>query len=250
MPRFCLIFYLNRMAGDCIMPETVSQNRRSLLMQRLRENGASSLNKQELVELLMLYSVRKNDTDEVTSRLFDYFGSMSEVLEAPVMELTQIDGVSKNSAVLLSMIPQIARRIQVDRDVRMKIKGMEAVKAFVPKCFIGKTVEHFLLVCLDKSKKMIRYDFVSKGTVNASTVDLRKIIHIVLVTNAAYAVIAHNHPRGYDYPSRDDLKTTQVIVNALDKIDVRLLDHIIVNSQGAYSIAEATPDISCCMKPN
>lgn len=219
-------------------------------MRRLRENGASSFNKQELIELLLVYSSRKDNTEETASCLLDFFGSMSEVLEAPVMELTQIDGVSKNSAVLLSMIPQIARRIQIDRDVKKRIKGMDAVRAFVPKCFIGKTVEHFLLVCLDKNKKMIRYDFVSKGTVNASAVDLRKIIHIVLVTNAAYAVVAHNHPRGYDYPSRDDIKTTQVIVNALNKIDVPLLDHIIVNSQGAYSIAEAPSDISCCMKPD
>lgn len=232
------------------MSEEKAESRRSMLMKRLRENGAGCFNKQELVEVLMLYSVRQKDTDEITDRLLDYFGSMSEVLEAPVMELTQIEGVSKNSAVLLSMVPQIVRRVEVDRDVRRKIKGLDAVKAFVPKCFIGKTVEHFLLVCLDKNQKMIRYDFVSKGTVNNSTVDLRKIIHIALVTNAVFAVIAHNHPRGNDTPSRDDYKATQVISNALDKIDVKLLDHIIVSSCGSYSIADATLDIRCCLKPD
>ncbi|MBQ9901680.1 MAG: hypothetical protein IJM51_04750 [Clostridia bacterium] len=230
------------------MSEKTVDSRRSMLMQRLRENGPSGFNKQELVELLMVYSSRKNTTEAATGKLFDYFGSMSEILEAPVMELTQLEGISRNSAVLLSMIPQVARRVSIDRAVRKNLKGIEEIRNFIPNCFIGKTVEYFLLVCLDKNQKMIRYDFVSKGTVNSSSVDLRKIVHLLLVTNAAYAVIAHNHPRGHNYPSRDDLKTTQVIVNALSKIDVKLLDHIIVSSRGDYSIAEAPSDIRCCMQ--
>ena len=76
-------------------------------MRRLKENGATGFSRQELVELLLMYSVRRKDTDASTEKLFEYFGSMSEVLEAPIMELSYIEGVSKNSAVLLSMIPQI-----------------------------------------------------------------------------------------------------------------------------------------------
>lgn len=232
------------------MADVAAQSRREMLMNRLKESGAEDFCNQELIELLLLYSVRKGDTDTAAFRLFNYFGSMSEVLEAPVMELSHIEGISRNSAVLLSMVPQIARRVQVDHDVKKKIKGMDEIKDFVPKCFIGKTVEHFLLVCLDKNEKMIRFDFVSKGTVNSSTVDLRKIVHILLDSNAVYAVVAHNHPRGCAYPSRDDLKTTQVIVNALNTIDVKLLDHIIVSSRECFSIAQAPSDISSCMKPD
>lgn len=218
-------------------------------MRRLKENGATGFSRQELVELLLMYSVRGKDTDASTEKLFEYFGSMSEVLEAPIMELSYIEGVSKNSAVLLSMIPQITRRLQIDHDVRKKPCGMEEIRNFVPKCFIGKTVEHFLLICLDKRQKVIRYDYISKGTVNQSTVDLRKIVHLLLATNSSYAVVAHNHPRGSIYPSRDDMKTTQAIVNALNSIDVKLLDHIIVNSSESYSFANAPSDIRSCMMP-
>ena len=231
------------------MSVEIAESRRNMLMRRLGENGAAGFSKKELIELLLLYSVRNKDTDAPAEKLFEYFGSMSEVLEAPVMELSYIEGVSKNSAVLLSAVPQIARRVQVDHDVRKKVKGMEEIREFIPKCFIGKTVEHFLLVCLDKNLKMIQYDFISKGTVNTASVDLRKIVHILLATNAPYAVIAHNHPRGSDYPSRDDIKTTQVIVNALNSIDVKLLDHIIVNASTSFSFARAPVDIRSCMVP-
>ena len=231
------------------MPEEITETRRSMLMRRLKENCAADFTKQELVELLLLYSIRQKDADAPTEKLFEYFGSMSEVLEAPVMELSHIEGVSKNSAVLLSMIPQIARRVQIDHDVRNKVCGMDEVRQFVPKCFIGKTVEHFLLICLDKRKKMLRYDFISKGTVNSSTVDVRKIVHILLATDSVYAVVAHNHPRGSVAPSREDIKATQIIVNALNSIDVRLLDHLIVNTNSVFSFAEAPSDIRSCMKP-
>lgn len=219
-------------------------------MRRLKENGATGFSRQELVELLLMYSVRGKDTDASTEKLFEHFGSMSEVLEAPIMELSFIEGVSKNSAVLLSLVPQIARRVQMDHDIRRKPCGLDEIREFVPKCFIGKTVEYFILVCLDKRQKMIRYEFISKGTVNNSTVDLRKIVHILIATNSVYAVVAHNHPRGSIKPSREDIKTTQIIVNALDSINVKLLDHLIVNSASLFSFAEAPSDIRSCMKPD
>ena len=61
-------------------------------MRRLKENGATGFSRQELVELLLMYSVRGKDTDASTEKLFEHFGSMSEVLEAPVMELSHIEG--------------------------------------------------------------------------------------------------------------------------------------------------------------
>ena len=219
-------------------------------MRRLRENGSSDFTKRELVELLLLYSVRQKDTNVLSDALFEYFGSMSEILEADPSAMMCVDGVSKNSAVLLSMIPQITRRVVIDRDVRNEIKGLEQVREFIPKCFIGKTVEHFVLVCLDKQQRMIRYDYISIGSVSHSSVDLRKIVHIMLVSDASYAVVAHNHPRGTTNPSNDDLKTTRIIVNAFKTIGAQLLDHIIVNSNGSFSIANAPSAISCCMKPD
>ena len=213
-------------------------------MQRLRENGAEAFTKRELVELMLLFSSGKEDTGAEAASLFEYFGAFSEVLEASVMELSSGQGVSRNSAVLMSAIPQIARRIKVDGAVREKVVGKEGIRAFVSKCFIGRTVEHFLMLSLDKQMQMIRYDFISKGSVNNSTVDLRRMIQILLASNAEYAVIAHNHPRGNAVPSGEDLKTTRIIANALGHVNVKLLDHLIVNARECYSIADGPPDIS------
>lgn len=232
------------------MSELSIESRRDKLMRILRENGAESLDSQELIELLILFSSRRNDTEAVSFRLFDYFGSFSEILEASVMELTRIEGVSRNTALLFSSVPQIACRVYVDRIKRLNISDEDMAKSFISECFIGKTVEHFLLVCLDRNKRMIRHDFISKGTVNSSSVDLRKIVHIVIASGVSFALVAHNHPRGNIYPSKDDLKTTKVIANALKNIGVELLDHLIVNAKGYYSMAEDNGEVRQYLIPD
>ena len=231
-----------------MMAEASDYSRRAMLMKKLADGATGELSRHEMLELLLLYSVEQGDTDEIVAKLIDYFGSVSEVMEADVLELERFHEIKRKSAVLLSMIPQISRKILIERSLGNQVNSMDDIKAFVTDCFTGKTVEHFLLVCLDKNNRVLRYDFVSKGSVSSSNVDLRKMIHLSLMSNARYAVIAHNHPRGIAYPSKEDRKTTRVILNAFKNIDVKLLDHIIVSSGGCYSIAEAPDDISCCLK--
>ena len=225
---------------DEALPESIGMLYDDLDMTRMTEVKA--------VEAFLKYSEHKGNTADLAKKLYDHFGSVNELLIAPVSALMNIDGVSRNTAVLLSLIPQLTRRLLIDRDIRNKVIGMDAVRKFVPNCFIGKTVEHFLLVCLDDNQKMLRYDFVSKGSVNNSIVDLRLLIRLVISCDAKYVVLAHNHPRGIAFPSNDDLRTTQVVAKSLKMIEVELLDHIIVNSRSYFSIAMAPSSISYCLK--
>ena len=202
----------------------------------------------EALEALLRYGCSGKEIELIPDRLLKHFGSLKDSLEAPIPELMRIPGVSRNAAVLLSLIPQVSRWVQINHDIRNKVQGEKAVRAFVSKCFIGETVERFLLICLDKEKNLIHWQFVATGSVNASSVDLRKIINISLECNAKYAIIAHNHPRGQAFSSKDDLKTTQVIANSLNRMGVKLLDHIIVNSFDSFSVTEAPEKISYCLR--
>jgi DNA repair protein RadC len=51
-------------------------------------------------------------------------------------------------------------------------------------------------------------------------------------------VLAHNHPSGTTKPSRADEALTQALKSALALVDVRVLDHFVVTSTGAVSMAE------------
>lgn len=205
------------------------------------ENGFENLSSHDLLEALLRSFVPRDvppeDLDGVADRLLQRFGSFSEVLDASVYELMAVEGVKPNTAVFLSMLPQLCSVHVLDTALKETIQGIEKVRNFAAKCFIGKTVEYFMMFSLDQNETLLRYDVINVGTVTSSSVNLRKMMQIVLMSKASYAVVAHNHPRGYSIPSESDFATTYTVTQALKNINVKLLDHLIVNARGYSSMA-------------
>ena len=213
------------------------EGHRYRLRERFINEGLQNFEPHNILELLLFYCIPQRDTNEIAHRLIDKFGSLSEVLEAPVCELTQVKGISEYSAVFLSMIPQICNKYLQDRSSRSEIRGLDEIAKFAANCFVGMTTEHFLLICVDNRETLISYHFISEGNVDSSTVDTRKIIQNLTASNTTAAVIAHNHPRGGTKPSRADLMTTIQISRSLRTFHMNLLDHVVVCSDGYMSMA-------------
>jgi len=102
--------------------------------------------------------------------------------------------------------------------------------------------EHFFVVLLDIRNKVIGAPIeISRGSVSASVVDPADIVREVCIHHASRVVLVHNHPSGECDPSKEDLDTTNKIVQALKYVGVRVLDHIIVGKsrQNYFSFAKA-----------
>lgn len=225
------------------------EGHRNRLRERFINEGLQNFEQHNILELLLFYSIRQHDTNEIAHELINRFGSLSEVLEAPVSELMKVDGIGEHSAVFLSMIPQVCNKYMEDRAVRHEIRGLEEIASFAANCFIGMTTEHFLLICVDNRESMITRHFISEGDVDSSSVDMRKIIQLLMGANATAAVIAHNHPRGGTTPSRADLMTTLSIARSLSSLHIRLLDHVVVCNDGYLSMAQNPKKYGCYLNP-
>ena len=88
--------------------------------------------------------------------------------------------------------------------------------------------EHFSLILLDNQHRVIGFENVFRGTVDAASVYPREIVKIALAHNAAAVILAHNHPSGNPEPSNADRVLTNRLRESMALIDVRVLDHIIV----------------------
>jgi DNA repair protein RadC len=64
------------------------------------------------------------------------------------------------------------------------------------------------------------------------------VVKEALARNAAAVVLAHNHPSGLAEPSRADEYLTQTLKSALELVDVRVLDHLVVGRGQVVSFAE------------
>lgn len=98
--------------------------------------------------------------------------------------------------------------------------------------------EVFAIILLDSQHGVLGFEKLFYGTIDSASVYPREVIKTVLNANAAAVIIAHNHPSGNPEPSRADIALTTRLRDALNTIDVRLLDHLVVGGLEIVSFAE------------
>ncbi len=103
-----------------------------------------------------------------------------------------------------------------------------------------KEYEHEVFACLflDNRHRVLAFDEMFRGTINGTAVYPREIVKAALRHNAAAVVLAHNHPSGIADPSSADEVITARIKDALELMDVRTLDHIVIAGNDSVSFSE------------
>ena len=98
--------------------------------------------------------------------------------------------------------------------------------------------EYFKLILLNKANKILGTHNLSEGGLDGTYADVRQILQIALLSNAASIIVSHNHPSGNTEPSINDKKLTNVIQQACKYMNIQLLDHMIVTPESYFSFAD------------
>lgn len=98
-------------------------------------------------------------------------------------------------------------------------------------------VEEFWALALGPAKSLLQSRMIFRGTVDACLVHPRDIFRFACRANASSLIVAHNHPSGDLRPSTQDLAFTRQLVHASSILEIPLLDHLIVTSDGYASFA-------------
>lgn len=88
--------------------------------------------------------------------------------------------------------------------------------------------ESFGVILLNAKNQILKAEELFFGTIDATAVYPREVADRALRNNAAAVVLFHNHPSGDATPSQADKRLTRAIEAALNTLDIKLLDHIIV----------------------
>lgn len=99
-------------------------------------------------------------------------------------------------------------------------------------------VEEFLILCLNRANRVLGWAKVSQGGLSGTVADPKVIFQIALKSNACSIIIAHNHPSGNLTPSEADIHLTRKLKEAGTLLDLPVLDHLIISSEGFYSFAD------------
>lgn len=222
--------------------ENIHEGHRERVKKKFLEHGFSeSTPEHEVLEMILFYGISRKDTNELAHNLIDRFGSLFEVLGAPVSELTKVKGVSEHTAILLNLFYDVIELyVKGDPNKKTILHTSDEAGQYLLKRydFFGND-EVFTMLGLNRLGEMKSFDIVEKGDIASVGVSIRKILEIIMKTNATTVIIAHNHPSGIALPSDADIKITAAIKNALATIGVRLTDHIIIADGDFVSLAQS-----------
>jgi len=219
---------------------SIHTGHRQRLKKRFLEEGLDGFTEIQALELLLFYCIPRKDTNPIAHALLAQFGSLSQVLEAPVAELCKVPGISENAATLLHLNKEMGRFYLINRICKNTILAtIEDCAAYLVPHFFGRSVETVFLLCLDAKCKVLCCREVGEGSVNSANVPVRRVVEIALSANATSVVLAHNHPSGLAIPSADDIATTRRLASALAAVEVHLVDHIVVADNDYVSMVQS-----------
>ncbi len=216
--------------------KNIHKGHRERLFDKYINNGPDSFMDHELLELLIMFSRPRVDTNPIAHELLDYFGSMNNVLNAHPSDLMSVNGVGKKTALLISLINDIQKRAVLNDMSGKSLDTSDAAIAYCMKLFEGAKRELVYVLCLNSSNKLISQSLIAKGTDNSVVINVRDVVEASIRNSASAVIVAHNHTSDDVIPSDEDVETTKNIVNALQAIEVKLNDNIIVGKNRALSM--------------
>lgn len=194
----------------------------------------------KIMEMLLFYSIPRKDTNELAHILLNRFGTISGILDAPTGELVKIPGISTNTAALIKLIIPIARIYLTETNSKSRrYLRADDVCDYLMNMYFGYQKEVFSVTSFSGNGRMLGFDILASGNVNEVNVSTRKVLETVINRNAVCAIIAHNHPNGTAVPSEADIAVTKDIKNALEHINVKLLDHIVISGDDYVSMCQS-----------
>lgn len=203
-------------------------------------NGASTLSKAELLAILVGSGLPgTNVVDLMREILADHNDSFHELERLSVEQLCKYDGIGSAKAVTILAACAIANRYASEKiTLREKMTSAADIAHYFSNRIANLSHEECHIMLLDTNLKFMGSRLISKGGLSSASVDVREVLREVILARATAIVLCHNHPSGSLSPSRSDDDLTTRVGNAASALGIRMLDHIIVSTDGYYSYQE------------
>jgi len=209
------------------------------LLERYIKTGIASLNDYEILELLLTFTIPRRDTKQLAKKLLADYGTVSAVINAPLDELSSVNGLGRRSAAIFSLVRDAATFCLNERcEEKPIVTHRGDVEKYLRFNFGHRRDEYIVVIFLDSGSRVIGTEVVGEGTVNRCAVYPRKIMEVAIKCGAASFILAHNHPSGTAEPSEEDWKTTERLIVAGKSMDIPLVDHIIICKDDVVSLRD------------
>ena len=208
--------------------------------EKLLARGPGALSDAELLALLLRTGIPGKNVLQMGQELLDTFGGVAGLLHTTAENLKRIKGLggAAKRTQLVAVLELARRALAESLSQKTVFDTPQAVRDYLQLQLGNRPHEVFAMLFLDSQHRMIALEELFRGTLTQTSVYPREVVIRALALNAASVVLAHNHPSGSAQPSRADEALTRNLKSALALVDIRVLDHFVVTSNQAVSMAE------------
>lgn len=207
--------------------------------EKLLNQGAEALSDAELLAIFFRTGIKGLNAIELAQDILKQSNGLGALMRSSQAQFCQFKGMGEAKYVQLQASIELSRRFLLSELHKSAVfTSADAVREFLMLALKAQQREQFCVLFLDAQNQLICFETLFKGTINAASVYPREVVKEALKHNAAAVIFAHNHPSGIAEPSEADKLITKKLVSALDLVDIRVLDHMIVADAHCVSFAQ------------
>ena len=215
------------------------EGHRKRLRERFLAAGLDGFQDYEVIELLLTLGTPRKDCKDTAKEALTRFKTLQGVLEASPMELCEVTGIGTKNLFGIKLIKAVADRYLEKKLIsKDPINNSKELFDYLYHSIRDKNREFFKAIFLDSKNRVIATETLSEGTLTASSVYPREVVHAALNHHAAAVIFAHNHPSGDSKPSQDDIAITRQLVFAGRVMGIMVHEHIIIGNNQYFSFAD------------
>ncbi|MFV0627381.1 MAG: RadC family protein [Alphaproteobacteria bacterium] len=214
---------------------------RQRLRERFLSGGGKSMPDYEFLELILTIAIPRRDVKPLAKKLVTKFKSFAGVINAPMEELLEFEGIKENSATVLKIIKEAAIRLNwqvLNNSDEPVINNWDVLIDYCRSSMGHQEFEEFKIIFLDSKLKVIGEESQQRGTIDQVAIHPREVIKSAMMKGASAIILIHNHPSGNTTPSKADIDITKKINAAAEAMNIRVLDHIIISKKDYYSFKD------------
>ncbi len=207
--------------------------------EKLLLRGAQALSDAELLAIFLRTGVSGCSAVDLARQLLSEYGGLRPLLSADAKDFCRGRGLGRAKYAQLQAVLEMSRRQLLETLERGDaLTSPQLTRSFLKSQLMDQGREVFACLFLDSQHRVIVFEPLFYGTIDAASVYPREVVKNCLRHNAAAVIFAHNHPSGVAEPSQADKNITRRLCDALALVDVRVLDHFVVGDGEVTSFAE------------
>ena len=232
-PGLLSVFVILRycFSGVLLMSERsdLHQGHRTRMLDRFLKNGIDDFEEHEVLEIILFSIIPRCNTNEISHKLIDKFGSISGVLSSSKNDLMKISGIGDNAAAFLCFLGEFVHKYRLKRfETRNQLNSLGKTVEYARTLITDPAEEMSFVIILDKSLYIIGSEKIFDGEINKSYLDARAIVSAAMNKNSQNIVLVHNHPYGVLNFSSADISATRNLLDVLRPLGIELNDHILI----------------------